>query len=166
MMEELLGHHSDPFADLPFVMGGTIPMTSSLAPTAGVPDDAQTLHEEEIIAEINAEMEAAARGSDFGGGMDGPSPAPLRMISLGGTVIETSAPAPLPSVDPVPPTPPAGSIPIHLSSEDEVDIMPPTGDRPPKGKGSKRKLSGSSSGSTPKGKPKKKKELHASLVKF
>ena len=94
-------------------------------------------------------MAATAHGGSFGGGMAAPGPAPLRMISPGGTVFITSMPI-LPSVlDPVPPTPPAGSIPIHSSLEEDVDIMPSPEDQPPKSKGSKRKGSGGSSGSTP-----------------
>ena len=77
MMEEVLNHHSDPFFDLLYVMSGVAPAISSSVPTVSISDDAQTLHEEEIIAEINAEMKAAARTSSFGGGMAGPGPTPL-----------------------------------------------------------------------------------------
>lgn len=133
-------------------------MTSSSGPTASFPSEAQTIHAEEIIAEINTEMEAAARASSFGGGMTGLGPAPLRMISLGGTVVDTSVPPPPANIDPIPPTLPSRSILIHLSLEEEVNIMPSAGDQLPKGKGSKRKLSGASNVSTSKKKPRKKEE--------
>lgn len=117
MMRELLGHHSDPFADLSFVMGGVAPVSSSSDPAASASGDAHTTHEEKIIAEINVEMEAAARASSFGGEMAGPSPAPLRMFSPEGTVVDTNVPHPPANIDPIPPTPAPRNIPIHLSSE-------------------------------------------------
>ena len=158
MMEELFRRHSDPFADLPFEMGGSAPATSSSMPTADAPSGARAVTEEEMFAQIDAEMAAAAHGGSFGGGMAAPGPAPLRMLSPGGTVFITSVPIPPSVLDPVPPTPPVGSIPIHSSSEEDVEIMPSPGDRPPKGNGSKRKNSGGSSGSTPRRKPRKKKD--------
>lgn len=77
MMEKLFGHKSNPLIDLPFVMGGGAFRVSSSSPTGSIPVDAQTIHEEDIIVEINVEMEAAAQDSGIRGGMVGPGLAPL-----------------------------------------------------------------------------------------
>lgn len=85
-MEELLDHQSDPLTDLPFVMGEGAFTTSSSTPTASIPPDTQTAHDEAVMAKISAEMASAALGSDIEGGIAGPGPAPLPMVSQDGAI--------------------------------------------------------------------------------
>lgn len=108
------------------------------------------IRDEEILVEIDAELEAAGQCGNIGSGMAVHSPAPLRIISPGGTIPSSVA-------DHVPPTLPVGSIHLESSSEEDVDIMPPAGEQPSKGRGSKRKVSSESEGSPLKRKPRKKK---------
>ena len=65
---------------------------------------------------------------------------------------QTPVTAPMPSVRP------SKRISVPSSSEEDVDIMPDPEDVPKKGKKSRRKPGSGSSGSTPKKKPRKKKD--------
>lgn len=159
MVNELLGQHSDPSADMPFIISGLSPVSSSSMQTTDAPSQAQSIRDEEILAEINAELEAAGRSGNAGSETAVHSPAPLRMVSPGGTVVDTHVFVPSSVADPVPPTPSVGSMHLGSSSEEDVDIMPPAGEQPSESKPSKRRISVSSEseGEPLKRRPKKKK---------
>ena len=152
MIEELLNQPNDPFIDPSFSMSGATPAISVSMPVINISSAAQVSREDEILAEINAEMAAVTAGMDPSGH------APLMMISPGGTVIITSAPVPPPATDFIPPAPPSERISVASSSEEEVDIMSPSEGKSEKSKRRRKKLGSSSSGTSSKKKPRKKKD--------
>ena len=87
--------------------------------------------------------------------MAGPDPKPMLIVSPGGTIIDTSVPHSS-SVEgaTIPPVPHTEGIPIPINFEKETVPITPVKDKPANigrgGKGAKRQLSGSSSGSMPK----------------
>ena len=158
MINELLGRQSDPFADLPFGLGGFSSTSDTSTQTITTHSEARAQREAAMLAEINAEMAAAVHGGDVDGGAAGRCPTPLMIVSPGGTLIDTNVPVPPPAAESVPPTPPVGSIPIESSSDEDVDIMPSPEGSLPKEKGSKRKGTGGSSSSSRKKKLRKQKD--------
>ena len=132
MVSELLGEQGGSFSDLPFIIVSSLPPSSSSSMQAeDAPSQAHATRDEEILAEINAEIEAAGQSDSIGSSTAARSPAPLRVESSGGII------TPL-VVDPVPPTPPVESLHVDSSSEEDIDIMPPAEESPPKRRHSKR----------------------------
>ena len=132
MVSELLGEQGGYSTDLQFIIvSDPLPASSSSMQVADAPSQAQATREEEILAEISAEIEAAGHSGSAGGSTTAHSPASARVVSSGGTI-------PSSVTDPVPPTPPAGSLPVDSSSEEDIDIMPPAEESPPKRRHSKR----------------------------
>ena len=157
MMNELLSQHSDPFVNMSFVLGTFPPASTALSQSTATYRESRATRETEILAQIEAEMEAAAHGGNSKCATTVVDPTPLAVTSSGDTLVGTSAPVPPPVVDPTPPTPREENIPLSSSSEEYIDIMPSSEEDPPKGTGSKQKTVSGSSGSTLKRKPKKKK---------
>ena len=158
MINELLGRQSDPFADLPFGLGGFTATSDTSSQTTTAPSEARARREAAMLAEINAEMAAAAHGGEVDGGAAAQCPTPLMTVSPGGTLTDTNVLASPPAAESVPPTPPTGRIPIESSSDEDVDIMPSPEGSLPKEKGSKRKGTGGSSSSSRKKKLRKQKD--------
>jgi hypothetical protein len=135
MVSELLGEQGGSFSDLPFIIVSSLPPSSSSSMQAeDAPSQAHATRDEEILAEINAEIEAAGHSGTVSGSTAAQSPAPATVAPSGGTV-STSV------TDPVPPTPPAGSLHVDSSSEEDIDIMPPAEEPPPERRHSKRRIS-------------------------
>ena len=158
MIEELLKQPCEPFTDPSFAMGGVAPTFSSFMPTVSVSSVARSSREEEILAEISAEMAAVMTAGDSGGDVAPPSLTPSMVTSPTSTVITSSVEASPPVTASPPPVRPHKRISIPSSSEEDVDIMPDPEDAPKKDKKSRRKPGSGSSGSTPKKRPRKKKE--------
>ena len=131
MASELLGQHGGFSTDLSFIVSDLPPTSSSSMQTADAPSQAQTIRDEEILAEIQAQLEAAGHSGSAGGSATAHSSTPARIVPSGGTIS-------ISVTDPVPPTPPAGSLPVDSSSEEDIDIMPPAEESPPKRRHSKR----------------------------
>lgn len=110
------------------------------------------------MAEINVEMDAAARsgGSESGAVVLGLTPLSIITPERTSADIITSVPPPI--TVPALPTSLGESISLDLSSEEEIDIMPSPEESPHKEKSSKRKTTGDTGGSSQRKKPKKKKE--------
>lgn len=158
MIEELLKQPCEPFHDPSFTMGGVAPTFSSFMPTASVSSTARSSREEEILAEISAEMATVTTVGGSGGDVAPPSLTPSIVTSLTGTTITSSVEALPPVTASPPPVRPHKRISIPSSSEEDVDIMPDPEDASKKDKKSHKKPGSESSGSTPKKKPRKKKE--------
>ena len=157
MFEELFGHPLDPIPDLSFTTSGAAPVSSSIVLTTSVSGAAQLSREEEILAEISAEM---ATTVTVGPGCDAApsSLSSLMMISPGGTVTVSSVADQVHVTAPVPPAHSHRRISVPSSSEEDVDIMQDPEDVPKKGKKSRRKPGSGPSGSTPRKKHRRKKE--------
>ena len=157
MFEELFGHPLAPVPDLSFATSGAAPVSSSIVTTTGVPSAAQLSREEEILAEISAEMAKTVTVGPDGDAVPS-SLSSLMMISPGGTVIVSSVAEHVSVTAPMPSVRPHKRISIPSSSEEDVDIMPEPEDVPKKGKKSRMKPGSGSSGSTPRKKHRRKKE--------
>ena len=118
MVSELLGQQGDFSTDLPFIISELPPASSSFVQTGVAPSQAPSTRDEEILAEIHAELEAEGQSG-----------------SVDGDTIPSSI------AGPVTPTPPAGSPHLDSSSEEDVDIMPPAEEQPPERRSSKRRIS-------------------------
>ena len=68
MVSELLGEQGGSFSDLPFIIVSSLPPSSSSSMQAvDAPSQAHATRDEEILAEINAEIEAAGHSGIVGG---------------------------------------------------------------------------------------------------
>ena len=158
MIEELLNEPINPSVNPSDAMSGAAPAVSSSMPATGTSDVAQASCEDEVLAEIDAAMAAGTAAMNPSG------PAPLMVISPGGTVVIEAAPAPLPVTVPMPSTRPPRRISVASSSEDDVDIMPLPEGKPEKSKRLRGKSGSGSGGATPKKKIRKKKDRTHSLI--
>ena len=152
MIEELLNEPIDPSANPSDVVNEAAPAASLSMPAIGTSDAAQASREDDVLAEIAAEMAAGNVGSSP------PGPAPLMVISPGGTVLIETAPVPPPATTPMPPARPPRRTSVASSSEEDVDIISLPEGKPEKSKRLRKKSGSGSGGATPKKKIRKKKE--------
>ena len=104
MIEELLKQPCEPFTDPSFAMGGVAPTFSSFMPTVNVSNAARSSREEEILAEISAEMAVVTTVGGSGSDVAPPSLTPLMVTSLAGTAITSSVEASPPVTASLPPS--------------------------------------------------------------
>ena len=64
MINELLSQHSDPFVDMSFVLGTFPPASIASSQSTATYRESRAAREAEILAQIEAEMEATAHGGN------------------------------------------------------------------------------------------------------